>query len=151
MNVIITETIQRYLFFRRRKTPMKYRHSILTKKELHIMEIFWKEGRPLTSVDIHSIDSEYTSRYLHFILNSLQKKGFLEAGGKVRYEHRSAQSFRTVISRSEYLAQVSNQFMSDSDTVPNLLLALSEHLDESSEKEELLSQLKQVITEIKPK
>ena len=130
---------------------MNYRHSILTKKEQHVMEIFWREERPLTSVDLHEIDRRLTNNYLHFILKNLQKKGFLETMDKVRYEHRSAQSFRPLITRPEYLAQMSRKLASDSRTVPNFLMAFYEHQKESTENQALLSQLEELISKVKPK
>ncbi|MFV0503195.1 MAG: BlaI/MecI/CopY family transcriptional regulator [Lachnospirales bacterium] len=55
----------------------------LTKSEEALMDLFWKEGRPLTSVDITELskDSSWSGQYVHKLLKSLEIQGLLSVCG----------------------------------------------------------------------
>jgi len=58
----------------------------LTKNEQEIMDVLWKEGRPLSRTEIVnlSINKSWKDSSIHILLNSLLKKGAICEAGFIR-------------------------------------------------------------------
>lgn len=80
----------------------------LTKNESIIMDVFWKEGIPLSSVDLMKIleEKEWNSSYVVTLLRTLKKKGFIEMCGTVRHSTQYARQFKWIVSKEEYVASL---------------------------------------------
>ena len=78
--------------------------TMLTKSEVEIMEVLWKEGKPLTSSDIISLSDNRTWKksYVHLLLNSLLSKDMIEVVGFVKTTKNYARTFDVKISKEEY-------------------------------------------------
>ena len=82
--------------------------SSLTKNESVVMDVFWKEDHPITSVDLGEIlkDKEWHSSYIVTVLRSLDKKEFIEVCGTVRHFTQYARQFRSLFTKEEYVASL---------------------------------------------
>ncbi len=79
----------------------------LTKSEEALMDLFWKEGRPLTSVEILRLSKahSWSGQYVHKLLKNLESKGLLEVCGQVQYATQYARQFKVVLSSEEVAAR----------------------------------------------
>lgn len=95
---------------------------LLKKGELEVMEIFWRENRPLTHADLLELLKGVVGRntvYLH--LNNLMEKGAVEAGPSVRRGRTYGRTFTAAISKAEYFAmQVADMPDSDDRALKNV-------------------------------
>ncbi len=80
----------------------------LTRNESIVMDIFWEEKIPLTSVDLMKLleEKKWNSSYLVTLLRTLQKKGFIEVCRTVRHSTLHARLFKSVVSKEEYVASM---------------------------------------------
>ena len=100
---------------------------LLTKSELEIMELMWKEDKPLTSSQIIelSVDRSWKKSYVHLLINSLIEKDMIEVTGFVKTTKNYARTFTAKISKEEYSVSqfTSLHSFSDSD-IPKIVSAL---------------------------
>ena len=78
----------------------------LKKGEREMMELFWRENRPLSHGDLSELLKDTMSRntvYLH--LNNLLDKGFLQTGLSVRRGRTYGRTFTPTVSKTEYYAK----------------------------------------------
>ncbi|HIY33335.1 MAG TPA: BlaI/MecI/CopY family transcriptional regulator [Candidatus Evtepia faecavium] len=71
-----------------------------------MMELFWRENRPLSHGDLSELLKDTMSRntvYLH--LNNLLDKGFLQTGLSVRRGRTYGRTFTPTVSKTEYYAR----------------------------------------------
>ncbi len=79
----------------------------LTKSEEALMDLFWKEDRPLTSVEIIELlkDKSWSGQYVHKLLKTLETQGLLTVCGQVQYGSQYARQFKVVLSPEEVAAR----------------------------------------------
>ena len=77
---------------------------VLTPSEEDLMNIFWVENRPLTSVELTELskDHGWNQEYILNMLRSIKKKGMVEVCGTVQYNKQYARSFCYCVSRAAY-------------------------------------------------
>lgn len=88
----------------------------LDKRELEIMELFWREDRALTHADISKLLEDTVGRntvYLH--LNTLLDKGAIQTGPSVRRGRTYGRTFIAAITKSKYMAMQVAGFVRDDD------------------------------------
>ena len=94
----------------------------LDKKELAIMELFWREKKDLTHKDILTLIDKSVSRnavYMH--LNTLLEKGAIKIGPSVRCGRTYGRTFSPTISKEEYAAtQVKDCISADEQTLRHI-------------------------------
>ncbi|MCQ4022068.1 MULTISPECIES: BlaI/MecI/CopY family transcriptional regulator [unclassified Ruminococcus] len=105
---------------------------MLTKSELEIMELMWKENKPLTSTQIIdlSVNRTWKKSYVHLLINSLIEKDMIEVSGFVKTTKNYARTFSAKLTKEDYSV---NQFTSlhgynDSD-IPKIVSALIAQTD----------------------
>ena len=76
----------------------------LTKNELEIMDVLWKEGRPLARGEILSLseDKDWMDSSVHILLNSMLKKGAIREAGFVKCGKTCGRVYETSLSCEEY-------------------------------------------------
>ena len=80
---------------------MRKKEKHLTNTEEELMEIFWANNAPLTSVEILEISAgrSWNGNYLHKMLRALLKKGMIEVCGIVQSKTQYARQFRPVVTK----------------------------------------------------
>lgn len=100
---------------------------MLTKSELEIMELLWKEKEPLTSSQIieMSVDRTWKKSYVHLLINSLLEKEMIEVTGFVKTTKNYARTFSAKVSKEEYSVRQFTSLQSFStDDIPKIVAAL---------------------------
>lgn len=122
----------------------------LTESEKDLMEIFWAQEEPLTSVEILKIaeNSSWNGNYIHVMLRSLQKMGMVRVCGTVQYGTQYARQFTTVFNKEEYAARVAMSFGFEKKSVAKIAMALAQEIGENGE-EALIGQLEDIIDGLK--
>ncbi len=108
----------------------------LTKSENELMQIFWKEDRPLTSVQILELSKghSWSGQYLHKMLRSLKKQGIIDVCGSIQYGSQYARQFKTLLTKEEVAAKsIISQGLSR-DSIAKITMALIKET-KKSEKE----------------
>ncbi len=118
--------------------------TMLTKSEVEIMEVLWKEGKPLTSSDIISLSDNRTWKksYVHLLLNSLLSKDMIEVVGFVKTTKNYARTFDVKISKEEYSVEQFTNMKSFKETdIPKIVAALITKTDNS----EIIGELEKLV------
>ena len=75
---------------------MKKNKNTLTDSEKQVMELLWKEQKPMTSMEIAEQSTEYgwKSSYVFILIKSLLKKNMIEECGIIQSNTQYARQFR---------------------------------------------------------
>lgn len=121
----------------------------LTPSEERMMELFWSENRPLTSVELaeHSEEENWKSSYVYILIRSLLKKGLIEVCGTVQYASQYARQFRPLLTKEQYAARLALSLDFDSDSVSKVAVAMMQESCEDSE--QLIRQLEGMIAQLR--
>lgn len=123
----------------------------LSNAEEELMELFWKEEKPLTSVEILELSSEKTwsGKYLHKMLKSLEKQGLIGVCGTLQYGSQYARQFKTLMTSEEYAAKtiVSKGFFSND--IAKIAVALVKETNNNKEDDKLIKDLEKMIEDLK--
>lgn len=126
-----------------------FEHKVkLTKSEQGVMELFWNENKPLTSVELFELskDQPWNGNYLHILLKSLLKKNMLEVCGITQYGKQYARNFVPSITKEAYAAKVALSIGIDESAIGKVAVELAKR---TSGDKELISQLEEIIKELK--
>ena len=76
----------------------------LTKNEIEIMDVLWKEGRALARGEILSLseDKSWMDSSVHILLNSMLKKGAIREAGFVKCGKTCGRVYEAAFSCEEY-------------------------------------------------
>ena len=76
----------------------------LTKNEIEIMDVLWREGRPLSRGEILglSADKTWMDSSVHILLNSMLKKGAIREAGFVKCGKTCGRVYEAALSCEEY-------------------------------------------------
>lgn len=81
----------------------------LTESDLQIMEVFWSEGKPLSSADILEFspeDKTWKNTSIYIMIQTLLKKGAIQEIGAVKGEKgKYLRLFEPIISRRDYYSK----------------------------------------------
>lgn len=106
----------------------------LTKCEMEIMNVLWKENRPLSRGDILalSVDKTWKDNSIHILLNGMLRKGAIKEDGFARSGKVWGRLYAPNITMDAYYAE--NVFSkSEQSAVPQLFSALLQRPDVSPE------------------
>lgn len=126
----------------------------LSNAEEELMDLFWKEDRPLTSVEILELSSgkSWSGKYLHKMLKSLEKQGLIGVCGTLQYGSQYARRFKTLMTSEEYTAKsiVSKSFFGNDIAKIAVALVKETNKDKIGEEDDkLISDLEKMIDELK--
>lgn len=123
-----------------------------TVAEEELMNIFWNEDRPLTSVEILELAAHksWKGNYLHKMLHGLQKKGFIEVCGTVQYGKQYAREFTPIITREEYAANLLSWQGVNASSFAKIAMALVKRgKKDEKPNEKLILELEKMIAQLK--
>lgn len=110
----------------------------LTKRETQIMNVLWNSDAPLSAHDILVASPELSRNTIQIVLKKLQTIGFIEVAGFGYHKNALTRTFRPIISQREYV---------ESTLADKTAFELAMNFIRTSEDEEVLDQLEQLIQE----
>lgn len=113
------------------KTP----YFKLTKSENEIMDLMWKEGRPLSRSEIIELtpDRSWKPASIHILLNSMLEKKAIEVAGFVQSTKNYARTFVPSVTADGYaIMQVKSSPVFCQDSIPSLVSALLEDVTDTA-------------------
>ena len=134
------------------RSRMKHKYFRLTKSESEIMDLMWKEGRPLSRSEIIELTPERTWKpaSIHILLNSMLDKGAIEVAGFVQSTKNYARTFVPTLTADEYaVLQLKHSAAFNEQSVFRLVSALVEDMNDKETLDRLMEILEQRKNEIK--
>ena len=123
---------------------MKTTYFRLTKSENEIMELLWREGRPLSRSDIIDLtpDRTWKPASIHILLNSMLEKGAIQVAGFVQSTKNYARTFTPTLTADEYAVL---QFKHSSAFNEQSVLCLVSALVEDIQDQDTLAKLGDIL------
>lgn len=106
----------------------------LTKSENEIMDLMWKEGRPLSRSEIIELtpDRTWKPASIHILLNSMLEKKAIEVAGFVQSTKNYARTFVPSVTADAYaIMQVKSSPVFSQDSIPSLVSSLLEDVTDT--------------------
>lgn len=136
---------------------MELKKGKLPKSEEELMHLFWKENKPLSSVEILKLSSDTTwsRNYIQKMLTLLQEKNFIELCGVERSANHYVRLFQPLCTKEEYLTDMLEQQGANANLLTKIALALFKKekgnaVDDKGEvSEELIQELEEMIETFK--
>ena len=115
----------------------------LTKNEIEIMDVLWKENRPLSRGEILnlSVDKTWMDSSVHVLLNSMLAKGAIEEAGFVKCGKTCGRVYKATMSCEEYFADTLNS----TKTKPSLSKLLSAYIEKVGLDEMSRQEIKKIL------
>ena len=127
---------------------MKTTYFRLTKSENEIMELLWREGRPLSRSEIIDLtpDRTWKPASIHILLNSMLEKGAIQVAGFVQSTKNYARTFTPTLTADEYAVL---QFKHSSAFNEQSVLCLVSALVEDIQDQDTLAKLGDILVKRK--
>lgn len=125
---------------------------MLTKSEEEILNLLWKENRPLTSTEIVnlSVERSWKKSYIHLLISSLLKKGVIKIDGFVKTTKNYARTFVPLMTKEEYaIKQFTNSCELSKDSKTDIFAALIKETDDPEVLEKLEAMVEKKKQELK--
>ena len=127
----------------------------LTPNEQIVMDIFWNENKPLTSVDLaeHLTENckEWKNGYLHNLLKGLlDDKKILRITNIVQYGRRVAKQYEPTMSKEEYAAKVVSSLNFNKYSVSKIAYAIAKEVSGDDNKD-IIEELEEILSKLKEK
>lgn len=119
----------------------------LTKNEIEIMDVLWKEKRPLARGEILKLseDKTWMDSSVHILLNSMLKKGAIREAGFIKCGKTCGRVYEAALSCEEY-------YVSTFDSTrqkPDLAKLLSAYIAKNGMDAETAAELSLVLEKVK--
>ena len=100
----------------------------LTKNELEIMDVLWREGRALSRGEILSLseDKTWMDSSVHILLNSMLKKGAIREAGFMKCGKTCGRVYEAALSCAQYHVST----LSSTTAVPSLSELLAAYVEQ---------------------
>ncbi len=122
----------------------------LTKSENEIMDLMWKENRPLSRSEIIELtpDRTWKPASIHILLNSMLEKKAIEVAGFVQSTKNYARTFIPSVTADAYaIMQVKSSPVFSQESIPSLVSSLLEEVTDAG----ILQKLEEMIQDKKAK
>ena len=123
---------------------MKRPYFRLTRSESEIMDLLWREGRPLSRSEIIDLtpDRTWKPASIHILLNSMLEKGAIQVAGFVQSTKNYARTFVPTLTADEYaVLQLQHSSAFNEQSIVRLVSALVEDV----QSRETLDQLSAIL------
>ncbi|MDO5389453.1 MAG: BlaI/MecI/CopY family transcriptional regulator [Clostridia bacterium] len=81
----------------------------LTEREYEVMEILWRNPKPMLASDIMEVTKSTSNNSVHHILNKLMEKGFVKVAGNVKVVKSQSRLYAPAVSAMEYIVMESDE------------------------------------------
>ena len=128
---------------------MKKNKNTLTDSEKQVMELLWKEQKPMTSMEIAEQSTEYgwKSSYVFILIKSLLKKNMIEECGIIQSNTQYARQFRPCITKDEYAVKVTLALGLNKSSITKVAAALV--MESVVNPEQTVKELENIIKKIR--
>lgn len=126
----------------------------LSKNELDVVSLLWKDGRALSRTEIIDLSTEKTwkASSIHILLNSLLKKGAIKVEGYVQTGKNYGRTYIAAITQEEYAAmQFTKNVPSQSVNKQNLPRLFSALISTPDIDQDVLNELQKILDQRKIK
>ena len=115
----------------------------LTKNEIEIMDVLWKEKRALARGEILSLseDKSWMDSSVHILLNSMLKKGAIREAGFVKCGKTSGRVYEAALSCEEYYVST----FDSTRTRPDIVKLMAAYLSRIGLREEERDELRKLL------
>ena len=115
----------------------------LTKNEIEIMDVLWKEERPLARGEILKLsdDKTWMDSSVHILLNSMLKKGAIREAGFIKCGKTCGRVYEAALSCEEYYVST----FESTRKSPSLPKILSAYIEKNGIDMETASELKAIL------
>ena len=115
----------------------------LTKNEIEIMDVLWKEGRPLSRGEILSLSEEksWMDSSVHILLNSMLKKGAIREAGFIKCGKTCGRVYDAALSCEEYHVST----LESTQARPNIVRLMAAYMAQHELSEEERSEIAQMM------
>ncbi|MEN3005002.1 BlaI/MecI/CopY family transcriptional regulator [Dehalobacterium formicoaceticum] len=119
----------------------------LTKNEQEIMDVLFREGRPLSRTEIVklSVDKSWKDSSIHILLNSLLKKGAIREAGFIKTGRSYGRIFEPTETSEDYYAEL----LANAAKKTSLPLFLSKLFNSQDIGKETIQELESIINKKK--
>lgn len=126
----------------------------LSNSEETLLNIFWEQGVPLTSLEILPLAKEYpeatnwSMSYIHKMLGILEEAEFLTVCGFVKSGKRYTRQLKPCVSKEDYVAELLAQQGVDTSSFARIAMALVKRENRKTDRtkyEQLIDELEQMI------
>ena len=126
----------------------------LSNSEETLLNIFWDQGVPLTSLEILPLAKDYpeaanwSMSYIHKMLGILEESEFLMVCGFVKSGKRNTRQLKPCMSKEEYVAELLAQQGVNTSSFAKIAMALVKKEDQKTDRtkyEKLIDELEQMI------
>ena len=123
----------------------------LTKSEMDVLEVLWKEKRPLSVLEIINItlgEQTWSKSRVLAIVNTLTEKGLVESVGFVRNHKSFARAFSPTLSFEEFTVnQIENSVSFSYNSISKIFSGLLNNNKTISDKQKTIDELRAIIDE----
>lgn len=118
----------------------------LSHNEYLIMELLWREGRPLSRSEIlrGTVGRNWSSASIHLIINSMISKGVIKITDE---EKKYGRTYEAVITHEDYLVQCIENGMPGKTDEERLLGVMTALVNRSGIREEDLAELEEILNQ----
>ncbi len=115
----------------------------LTKNEIEIMDVLWKEGRALSRGEILTLseDKSWMDSSVHILLNSMLKKGAIREAGFVKCGKTCGRVYEAALSCEEYYVST----LDSTRTRPSFPKLLAAYIERIGLKEAELEEIRKLL------
>lgn len=132
--------------------------NTITDSEEFLLNIFWKEKVPLTSLQLLDLSKKFPEssswgiNYIHKMLTMLQEKNLLEVCGFIKEGKRYVRQLKPCITKDEYIADILEKQGVDTASFAKIAMAFVKNKDNKKnidEHEKIIAELEQMINNLK--
>ena len=115
----------------------------LTKNEIEIMDVLWKEQRPLARGEILSLSTDKTwmDSSIHVLLNSMLGKGAITEAGFVKCGKTCGRVYKAAMSCEEYYAST----LDSTKTKPSFPKLVEAYIEKEGMDRESINTLREIL------
>lgn len=120
----------------------------LSKREEELLELLWRVGRPMTSIEILADpQSAWKESYVKTLLRTLLQRGVLQVCGVKQQGTNNLRLYAPAFSREEYVAKIITERLTTRSQIPAVAAALAK--ETGANDEELVGRLQDLIQELR--
>ena len=119
----------------------------LTKNEIEIMDVLWREDRALSRGEILSLSvgKTWMDSSVHILLNSMLRKGAIEEAGFVKCGKTCGRTYAAAISVEEYFVNT----LENTKTVPAFHEVLKAYIEKEGLSADEIEKMEKMLAEAK--
>ena len=128
------------------------KNEIINEREKALLQIFWNEGRDMTSVELLDILDPDVWNKLSLLrtIKGLNDKNFIEVTGMVQYKTQYARKFKPTLTKEAFTAKMLLHNGIDLNSLGKVAAAMTENsAKEKKDMKKLIADIENLLVELK--